>query len=41
VGGASLEEGVDKPDQLIALTVEALQLGIRSGGNTVNFPVDE
>ncbi|MFA7336006.1 MAG: diguanylate cyclase [Candidatus Obscuribacterales bacterium] len=41
VGGASLEEGIDKPDQLIALTVEALQLGIRSGGNTVNFPVDE
>lgn len=41
VGGASLEDGIDKPDQLIALTVEALQLGIRSGGNTVNFPVDE
>ncbi|MDP3508775.1 MAG: diguanylate cyclase [Candidatus Melainabacteria bacterium] len=41
VGGASLEEGIDKPDQLIALTVEALQLGIRSGGNTVNFPVDD
>ncbi len=41
VGGASLEEGIDKPDQLIALTVEALQVGIRSGGNTVNFPVDE
>ncbi|MBA4078493.1 MAG: hypothetical protein C0508_25920 [Cyanobacteria bacterium PR.023] len=41
VGGASLDEGIDKPDQLIALTVEALQLGIRSGGNTVNFPVDE
>ena len=41
VGGASLEEGIDKPDQLIALTVEALQIGIRSGGNTVNFPVDE
>ncbi|MBP9094801.1 diguanylate cyclase [bacterium] len=41
VGGASIEEGIDKPDQLIALTVEALQLGIRSGGNTVNFPVDD
>jgi len=41
VGGASLDESIDKPDQLIALTVEALQLGIRSGGNTVNFPVDE
>ncbi|MFA6559211.1 MAG: GGDEF domain-containing protein, partial [Candidatus Obscuribacterales bacterium] len=33
VGGASLEEGIDKPDQLIALTVEALQLGLKSGGN--------
>ena len=41
VGGASLEEGIDKPDQLIALTVEALQLGIRFGGNTVIFPVDD
>ncbi|MFA6211905.1 MAG: GGDEF domain-containing protein [Candidatus Obscuribacterales bacterium] len=41
VGGASLEEGIDKPDQLIALTVEALQLGLKSGGNTVNFPVDD
>jgi diguanylate cyclase (GGDEF)-like protein len=41
VGGASLEEGIDKPDQLIALTVEALQFGLKSGGNTVNFPVDD
>jgi diguanylate cyclase (GGDEF)-like protein len=38
VGGACIEDGVDKPDQLIALTVEALQTGIKSGGNTVNFP---
>lgn len=38
VGGASIDDEVDKPDQLIAMTVEALQAGIKSGGNTVNFP---
>ncbi len=38
VGGASLEDGVDKPDELIALTVEGLKAGIAAGGNAVNFP---
>ncbi|HNN62858.1 MAG TPA: hypothetical protein PKH78_07435, partial [Candidatus Obscuribacter sp.] len=39
VGGASLEEGLDKPDQLIALTVQGLKQGLSAGGNSVHFPV--
>ena len=38
VGGASLEEGIEKPDQLIAITVEGLKAGLSAGGNSVQFP---
>jgi len=38
VGGASLDDEVQTADALIALCVDALKLGIGSGGNTVNFP---
>jgi PleD family two-component response regulator len=39
VGGASLDEEVQTADALIALCVDALKLGITTGGNTVNFPL--
>jgi len=39
VGGASLDDEVQTADALIALCVDALKLGIGSGGNTVNFPI--
>jgi len=39
VGGASLDDEVQTADELIAICVETLKLGIGSGGNTVNFPV--
>ncbi len=41
VGGASMDDVIDKPDQLIAAAVETLQVGIKSGGNSVNFPVSD
>lgn len=37
VGGASLDDTVTKPDELVAICVEALKTGINAGGNTVNF----
>jgi diguanylate cyclase (GGDEF)-like protein len=39
VGGASLDEQADSAEQLVAHCVQALQVGIAAGGNSVNFPV--
>jgi len=41
VGGASMDEILEKPDQLIAAAVETLQVGIKAGGNSVNFATSD